>query len=112
MDFVVQQTKVDFATASASLDACHGDVEDRIIAPACGAGAGAARDDDIIQANVSSCNVSPVDLSVTEQVRLCHDCDGHPSKNKHREIFQARKGRAILLIFWHCLTTLSVKPAP
>ena len=42
---------------------------------------------------MGSCDVSPLDLSVAEQVRLCHDRDGHPSKNKHREIFQARKGR-------------------
>ena len=66
---------------------------DTIIALACGAGAAAAREDDIIQANASSCDVSSVDLSVAEQVRLCHDRDGHPSKNEHREIFQARKGR-------------------
>ena len=93
VDFVVQQTKVDFATASATLDAYHGDVVDTIVALTCGADAAVARDDDIIQAKVSSCDVSPVDLSVAEQVRLCHDRDGHPSKNKHREIFQARKGR-------------------
>ena len=30
LDFVVQQTKVDFATASATLDAYHGDVADTI----------------------------------------------------------------------------------
>ena len=59
----------------------------------CRAGAAAAQEDDINQANVSSCDASPLDLSVAEQVPLCHDCDGHPSKNKHREIFQARKGR-------------------
>ena len=101
VDFVVQQTKVDFATASATLDAYHGDVVDTIIALTCGADAAAARDDDIIQANVSSCDVSPVDmssrspvdLSAAEQVRLCHDRDGHPSKNKHRKIFQSRKRR-------------------
>jgi len=93
VDFVVGQTNVDFITASATLDAYNGDVADDIIALACGASAVAARDSDIIQANVGSCDVSPLDLSVAEQVRLCHDRDGHPSKNKHREIFQARKGR-------------------
>jgi len=92
VDFVAGQTNVDFVTASATL-AYHGDVADAIIALACGASAAAARDRDIIQANVSSCDVSPLDLSVAEQARLCHDRDGHPSKNKHREIFQARKGR-------------------
>jgi len=86
VDFVVGQTNVDFATASATLDAYHGDVADAIIALACGASTVAARDSDIIQANVSSCDVSPLDLSIAEQVRLCHDRDGHPSKNKHREI--------------------------
>jgi hypothetical protein len=90
---VVQQTKVDFPTPSETLDAYHGDVADTIIALACGPGAAAARDDDIIQASVSSCDASPLDLSVAEQVRLCHDSDGHPSKNKHREIFHSRKGR-------------------
>ena len=93
VDFVVGQTNVDFATASAALDAYHGDVADAIIALACGASAAAARDSDIIQANVSSCDVSSLDLSVAEQVRLCHDRDGHPSQNNHREISQARKGR-------------------
>jgi hypothetical protein len=90
VDLVVQQTKIDFATASATLHAYHGDVVDTIIALACGAGAAAVREDDIIQANVSSCctcDVSPLNLSVAEQVLLCHDRDGHPSKNKHREIF-------------------------
>jgi hypothetical protein len=51
VDFVVQQTNIDFPTASANLDAYHGDVADIIIALACGAGAAAARDDDIIQTN-------------------------------------------------------------
>ena len=32
VDFVVGQTKVDFATASATVDAYHGDVADTIIA--------------------------------------------------------------------------------
>ena len=66
VDFVVGQTNVDFVTASATLDAYHGDVADAIIALACGASAAAARDSDIIQANVSSCDVSPLDLSVAE----------------------------------------------
>jgi hypothetical protein len=61
VDFVVGQTNVDFVTASATLDAYHGDVADAIIALACGASAAAARDSDIIQANVSSCDVSPLD---------------------------------------------------
>ena len=56
VDFVVQQTKVDFATASTTLDAYHGDVVDTINALTCGAGAAAAREDDIIQAIVSSCD--------------------------------------------------------
>ena len=86
VDFVVQQTSVDFATASAALDAYHGDVVDTIIALTCGPDAAVARDDDIIQANVSSCDVSPVDLSVAEQVRLCHDRDGHPSKKTSRNL--------------------------
>ena len=85
---------------------------DTIIALTCGAGAAAAREDDIIQANVSSCDISPVDLSVAEQVRLCHDRDGHPSENKHREIFQARKGRGYPPNFLALLTTSSAKPAP
>jgi hypothetical protein len=93
VDFMVQQTKVNFATASATLDPNHGDVADTIIALACGHSAATVRDDDINQANVSSCVVSPLDLSVPEKVRLCHDRDGHPSKNNHHEIFQARKGR-------------------
>ena len=84
----------------------------------CGASAAAARDGEIIQENVSSCDVTPMDLYVAEYVRLCHDHDRHPSKNK--QIFQARKGRdifqarivATLLIFWRCLITSSARPAP
>ena len=38
VDFAVQQTHVDFATASATLDVYHGDVADIMIALACGAG--------------------------------------------------------------------------
>ena len=40
---------------------------------------------------------------MAEQVRLCYDRDGHPSKNKHREIFQARKGRGYPPIFLELL---------
>ena len=46
---------------------------------------------------------------MAEQVRLCHDRDGHPSKNKHREIIQARKGHGyppnfLLLDYLKCET--------
>ena len=77
VDFVVQQTRVDFATASPTLDAYHGDVVDTIIALACGAGAAAAREDDIIQANVISCDVSPLDL-------FCFPCRPRPPLNLQR----------------------------
>ena len=45
VDFMVHQTKVDYPTASATLDAHHDDVADTINPLACGAGAAAARDD-------------------------------------------------------------------
>ena len=70
---------------------------DTIIALNSGPAAAAAPENVVIQANVSnvmrSCDISPLDLSIADQVRLCHDRDGHPSKNKHRQIFKARQGR-------------------
>ena len=97
VDFVVQQTNADFLTASTTLDAYNGDVVDTIVALKSGPAAAAAPDNATIQANVSNamrpCDISPLDLSIADQVRLCHDRDGHPSKNKHRQIFKARKGR-------------------
>ena len=61
--------------------------------------AAAAPEDAVVQAQVNinevtrSCDISPLDLSIADRVRLCHDRDGHPSKNKHRQIFLARQGR-------------------
>jgi hypothetical protein len=112
VDFVVQQTKVDFGTAIVTLDEYHGHVADTINALACGACVAAVRDDDIIHANVNSCDISALDLSVEEQVRLCHDRDGHPSKNKHRESFRQGRVVAAIPIFWRWLITSSARPAP
>ena len=74
VDFVVQQTNVDFQTASTTLDAYNGDVVDTIIALNSGPAAAAAQEDVVIQANVSdvtrSCDISPLDLSIADQVRL------------------------------------------
>jgi NACalpha-BTF3-like transcription factor len=97
VDFVVQHTNADFLTASTTLDAYNGDVVDTIVALKSGPAAAAAPEHVVIQANVSNatrpCDISPLDLSIADQVRLCHDRDGHPSKNKHRQIFKARRGR-------------------
>ena len=99
VDFVVQQTNVDFRTASTTLDAYNGDVVDTIIALTSGPAAAAAPEDIVVQvqANINdvtrSCDISPLELSIADQVRLCHDRDGHPSKNKHRQIYLARQGR-------------------
>lgn len=97
VDFVVQQTSADFATASATLDAYHGDVVDTIIALTLGPAAAASHDNEVVQANMSQAtrpsDVSPLDLPIADQIRLCHDRDGHPSRNKHRAIFTARQGR-------------------
>ena len=72
-------------------------VVDTIVALTSGPAAAAAPNNTAIQANVSNamrpCDISPLDLSIADQVRLCHDRDGNPSKNKHRQIFKARKGR-------------------
>ena len=37
--------------------------------------------------------VSPLELSVADQIRLCHDRDGHPSYNTHLRMYKARQGR-------------------
>ena len=37
--------------------------------------------------------VSPLELSVADQIRLCHDRDGHPSYNSHLRMYKARQGR-------------------
>ena len=97
VDIIVQQTDVSFTTAAATLAAYQGNVVDSILAIELGAAAVAAPDDSAIQAYASSatrtCDVSPLELSDADRVRLCHDRDGHPSKNKHRQIFKARKGK-------------------
>ena len=33
--------------------------------------------------------VSPLELSVADQIRLCHDRDGHPSYNTHLRMYDA-----------------------
>ena len=76
MDFVVQQTKVDFATASATLDAYHGDVVDTIVALACGAGA-----------------------TPHERATDIHLSISIAKSFRHGRVV------AILPIFWHCLIT-------
>jgi hypothetical protein len=43
--------------------------------------------------------VSPLELSVADQIRLCHDRDGHPSYNTHLRMYTARKGRGYLANF-------------
>ena len=99
VDIVAQQTGVSFLEASATLDAYHGDVVDAILALEHGPAAVAAPNTSTIAVTAHASTVtrtseiSPLDLSVAEQVRLCHDRDGHPSRNKHREIFKARQGR-------------------
>ena len=98
VDFVVQHMNVDFRNASTTLDAYNGDVVDTIIALKSGPADAAEQEDTVVQAQVSindvmrSCDISPLDLSIADQVRLCYDRDGHPSKNKH-QIFLARQGR-------------------
>ena len=37
--------------------------------------------------------VSPLELSVADQIRLCHDRDGHPSYNTHLRMYKSREGR-------------------
>jgi hypothetical protein len=37
--------------------------------------------------------ISPLELSVADQIRLCHDRDGHPSHNTHLRMYKAREGR-------------------
>jgi hypothetical protein len=37
--------------------------------------------------------VSPLDLSVADQTRLCHDLDGHASYNTHLCLYKSREGR-------------------
>ena len=37
--------------------------------------------------------MSPLELSVADQIRLCHDRDGHPSYNTHLRMYKARQGR-------------------
>jgi hypothetical protein len=37
--------------------------------------------------------VSPLELSVADQTRLCHDRDGHPSYNTHLRMYKSREGR-------------------
>ena len=97
VDIVAQQAGVSFSVASATLDAYDGDVVDAILALEHGPAAAAAPNTTIIQAQTSTvtptCEISPLDLSMAEQVRLCHDRDGHPSRNKHKEIFKARQGK-------------------
>jgi hypothetical protein len=97
VDIIVQQTGVSFITAAATLAAYQNNVVDSILAIELGPAAVAAPEDNIIQAYASSatrpCDVSPLELSDADSVRLCHDRDGHPSNNKHRQIFKARKGK-------------------
>ena len=40
-----------------------------------------------------SFEVSPLELCVADQIRLCHDRDGHPSYNTHLRMYKARQGR-------------------
>jgi hypothetical protein len=37
--------------------------------------------------------VSPLELSVADQIRLCHDRDGHPPYNTHLRMYKSREGR-------------------
>jgi hypothetical protein len=37
--------------------------------------------------------VSPLELSVADQIRLCHDRDGHPSYNTHLRMYKSRGGQ-------------------
>jgi hypothetical protein len=37
--------------------------------------------------------VSPFELSVADQIRLCHDRDGHLSYNTHLRMYKSREGR-------------------
>ena len=99
VDIVVQQTAVSFSVAAATLAAYQGDVVDTILTLELGPAAVAASAESAMQAPtrsteaVRTCDVSPLELSMADRVRLCHDRDGHPSKNKHRQIFKARQGR-------------------
>ncbi len=36
--------------------------------------------------------VSPLELCVADQIRLCHDRDGHPSYNTHLRMYKSREG--------------------
>jgi hypothetical protein len=40
-----------------------------------------------------SSEVSPLELSVADHIRLCHDRDGHPSYNTHLRMYKSREGR-------------------
>ena len=46
--------------------------------------------------------VSPLELSVADQIRLCHDRDGHPSYNTHLRMYKARQGRGCKLSVSPC----------
>jgi hypothetical protein len=54
--------------------------------------------------------VSPLELSVTNHIRLCHDRDGHPSFNTHLRMYKSREGRGYpvnfpsLLAHFKCAT--------
>jgi hypothetical protein len=45
------------------------------------------------RAVIQPSEVSPLELSVADQIRLCHDRDGHPSYNTHLRMYKSRKGR-------------------
>jgi hypothetical protein len=62
--------------------------------------------------------VSPRELSVVDQIRLCHDRDGHPSYNTHLRMYKSRGGRGYLanfpsrLAYFKCETCAVTLGAP
>ena len=62
--------------------------------------------------------VSPLELSVADQIRLCHDRDGHPSCNTHLRMYKSQEGRGYptnfpsLLAHFKCETCAVTLGAP
>jgi hypothetical protein len=51
--------------------------------------------------------VSPLELSVADQIRLCHDRDGHPSYNTHLRMYKSQEGRGYPVNFPSLLQSIA-----
>jgi hypothetical protein len=64
-----------------------------------------------------SSELSPLELSVADQISLCHDRDGHPSYNTHLHMYKSREGRGYpvnfpsLLVHFKCETCVITRGA-